>query len=105
MMKFQERMEQYKQMVEQALAGYFPEQTVPYEKLIRNGNFSSIGRCGGADIRHIIGNGHIRFVANCGNHRDLGIINCPSHTLVIERPQVLDRTAAPSHDHHISKLM
>lgn len=61
MMKFQERMEQYKQMVEQALAGYFPEQTVPYEKLIRSMRYSLLA--GGKRLRPIL---VLEFCRLCG---------------------------------------
>lgn len=51
-MKFEERLRQYQRMVEEALAGHFPEGPLPYEKLIRAMQYSLMA--GGKRLRPVL---------------------------------------------------
>ena len=53
---------------------------------VRNRQFRTVRRCGRPKVCHIVRNGHIRFVAYSGDHRDLRFINGVGHPLVIKGP-------------------
>lgn len=61
MMEFQERLHLYQTMVEDALAGYFPDNPVPYETLLRSMGYSLLS--GGKRLRPAL---VLEFCRVCG---------------------------------------
>ena len=61
-----------------------------------------MGGGGRPNVRYKVGNGHIRLVTHRRDHRQLRLVDSPSHPLVVESPQILDGSATPAGDNQIS---
>lgn len=72
--------------------------------LIRRRQFRRIGRRGRTQIRHIVGNRHIRLMPHRGNHRNPGRGNGAGHPLLVEGPQILHAAAAAAGNDQIRQI-
>ena len=54
-----------------------------------------------AEIGDEIGDGDVGLVPDGRDHRDRAGGNRPRHDLLVERPEILERTAAAPDDHHV----
>ena len=73
--------------------------------LIRHGELRRVGRRCRTHIGDKVADGHVRLVPDGGDDRQLGIINCPRHALIVERPQILDRPAAAPGDDKVGNAV
>src|ERR1700726_2085646 len=77
---------------------------VPLEFLTRaHAKLRGGRRCGRAQVRDKIGNREIGFVAHTRYHGNFGSENRARNHLLVESPQILERTAATSNDEHVGK--
>ena len=70
-------------------------------RLIGRSQLRGMGGRGRPDVRHEIGNGHVRLMTYGRDDGNLRIIDRPGHPLVIECPQILNGPAAPSGDDNV----
>src|ERR671925_596028 len=54
------------------------------------------------NVRDEIGHGEIRLVSNAGDHWHSASGDGARDDFLVERPQILERPAAPGEDHHVN---
>jgi hypothetical protein len=67
----------------------------------RHDEFSCRGRCRGANVSNEIGNRHIHFMADARDDWHGGPDDRARNDLLVERPQILNRSTATPHDDDI----
>ena len=76
-------------------------QRVGHRALLLHHQLGGVGGRGGAHVGDEVGDREVHLVADRRDHRDLGGGDRAGQHLVVERPQVLERAAPPSHDDHV----
>ena len=80
-------------------------QKLPQLRLVRYGKLCRVGRCGRTQVGNKIGDRDVRLVADGGDDRNLGFRDRICHTFIVEGPEVLNGTAAPSGDDQIRHMI
>ena len=71
---------------------------------VRRDQLGGGGWRGGAFVSSEIGQRHVGFVADGGHHRDPAGGDAAHHGLVVERGEILERTAAPGDEDHVRRM-
>ena len=72
---------------------------------VGHGDLRGVRRRGRPRVRDIVGDGDVRLVTDGGDDGDLRFIDGTRHTLVVERPEVLDGAAAAARDDEVRDLI
>src|SRR5205814_8660081 len=79
------------------------EAIAPAAELVlrRNHHLGGRGRGRRAEVRHEVGNRDVDLMADGGDDRDWGGDDRPGHALLVECPEILDRSASATDDDDI----